>query len=94
MKKIVILVIVLLFLVTPSAISLKNNLPLYGRIKDTRYKIEDQYNFYEMSELSAHGTRLYSEIAKVLRQLKEIDRLRVIAKNKGDEVLVTRLDNL
>ncbi len=73
---------------------MKNNYDVYKKIKNTRYKIEDNYNFYRLSELNAHGTRFYSEISKMLQQIKEIERLRIVARNKNDEVLVKRLDML
>lgn len=72
----------------------RQNKEALKKIIQTKNKLQSEMNYYTLVEMSSKGSRLYAELAKILRQLKEIQRLKKIAKEKNDEVLVKRLENL
>jgi TolA-binding protein len=66
----------------------------FKKVLRAKAKIQKQLDYYTLSELSSEGSRIYSEVGKILKQLKEIQRLKAIAKEKNDKVLLKRLDDL
>lgn len=66
----------------------------FGRLARIEGTLGSELDAMNLIEMSAEGERLYSELSKILRQLKEIERLKALAQEKKDEVLVKRLEDL
>jgi len=71
-----------------------NNQVAYTKAKSMKVRLKQPYKELTYSDLSASGVAAKNEVMRLKRQLDELDRLKKIAKERGEEATVDRIETV
>jgi len=71
-----------------------NNPPAYYKAKSVNDRLLDTYMKMSYRDLSSSGVAVQNEFVRINEQLKELERLRVMAVARDNQALIKRIDGL
>jgi TolA-binding protein len=71
-----------------------NNPPAYYKAKGVNDRLLDTYMQMSYRDLSSSGVAVRNEVVRISEQLKELERLRVMAVERDNQALIKRIDGL
>lgn len=72
----------------------ENDKEAYAKANALFIKLEDEIRYMDLSESSRSGVGVYREAEYVIGQIKELNRLRLLAEENGDKTAIDKIDSL